>query len=59
VTTRNVLNATGWAVSCGFQKTARPQEFNVQQITAKQAALLQNLVQLHVLDLKILETWFS
>jgi hypothetical protein len=37
----------------------RLQEFNVQQITAKQAALLQNLVQLHVLDLKISETWFS
>jgi hypothetical protein len=38
---------------------ARQQEFNVQQTTAKQAALLQNLVQSHVPDLKISETWFS
>jgi hypothetical protein len=38
---------------------ARQQEFNVQQITAKLAALLQNLVQSHVPDLKLVETWFS
>jgi hypothetical protein len=37
----------------------RQQEFNVQQATAKRAALLQDLVQSHVLDLKIAETWFS
>jgi hypothetical protein len=37
----------------------RQQEFNVQQATAKRVALLQDLVQLHVPNQKIAETWFS
>ena len=56
---RNVRNVTEWAMSCGFRKMARLQEFNAQQTTVKRAALLQNLVQSHVPDLKIVETWFS
>jgi hypothetical protein len=34
-------------------------EFNVQQNTAKRAALFQNLAQLNVTNPKIAETWFS
>ena len=59
VTWQNVLNATGWVVSCGFLKMERLWEFNVVQITEYQAVLIQDMVQLHGLNLKRAETGFS
>jgi len=56
---RNVRNVTEWAMSYGFRKMARLQEFNARQATVKRAVLLQNLAQSHGPDLKIAETWFS
>jgi hypothetical protein len=59
VTGQNALNATGWVVSCGFLKMERPWEFNVTQIIEYQTVLIQDLAQLHDLNLKLAETGFS
>jgi hypothetical protein len=37
----------------------RQQEFNVQQVTAKQTALIQDLAHSNAPNLKPVETWFS